>query len=178
MVDAGKSWNPNRGWIAAEDAGVEPRPTKDGWQVRTDHFLVTSNHSQAAAAELATRLERLHQIWRQLFAGFYFSEREVRELFADERSPRERHQPFRVVYHRDQDDYVAALKRRQPRIAETLGIYFDADREAHFFAGDKQNLATLNHEAVHQLFQETRPAARHVGDGSQFLDRRGYRHVF
>ena len=43
-----------------------------------------------------------------------------------------------MFYHRDQDDYVAALERRQPRIAETLGIYFDADREAHFFAGDDQ----------------------------------------
>jgi hypothetical protein len=129
---------------------------------------VTSNHSQAAAAELAARLERLHQIWRQLFAGFYLSEREVRELFAGDRQPRERHRQFHVIYHRDKDDYVAALQRRQPRIAETLGIYFDADREAHFFAGDDQDLATLNHEAVHQLFQETRPAARHVGETANF----------
>ena len=44
---------------------------RDGWQVRTDHFLVTTNHSLDAAAELAARLERLHQVWRQLFAGFY-----------------------------------------------------------------------------------------------------------
>ena len=129
---------------------------------------MTSNHSLAAAADLAARLERLHQIWRQLFAGFYFSEREVRELFAGDRPVRERHQPFHVFYHRDKDDYVAALKRRQPRIAETLGIYFDADREAHFFAGDERNAATLNHEAVHQLFQETRPAARHVGETANF----------
>jgi hypothetical protein len=168
MVDAGKDWNPKSGWIAPGDAEQERRPGKDGWQVRTDHFLVTSNHSQEAAAELAARLERLHQIWRQLFAGFYFSEHEVRELFAGERAARERHRPFRVFYHRDKDDYVAVLQRRQPRIAETLGIYFDADREAHFFAGDEQNLATLNHEAVHQLFQETRPAARHVGETVNF----------
>lgn len=57
---------------------------------------------------------------------------------------------------------------RQLRIAETLGIYFDYDREAHFFAGDERNTATLNHEAVHQLFQETRPAARHVGHTANF----------
>ena len=168
MVDAGKRWDPQRGWIAAGDAQKEQKPTKSGWQARTDHFLVTSNYSQAAAAELAARLERLHQIWRQLFAGFDFTEREVRELFAGERPPRERHQPFHVFYHRDKSDYVAALQRRQPRIAETLGIYFDADREAHFFAGDDQNVATLNHEAVHQLFQETRPAARHVGEVANF----------
>jgi hypothetical protein len=144
------------------------KPGKDGWQVRTDHFMVTSDQSQEAAAKLAAQLERLYQIWRQLFAGFCFSEREVRDLFSGERQPRERHRPFRVFYHRDKDDYVAALQRRQPRIAETLGIYFDADREAHFFAGNDQNTATLNHEAVHQLFQETRPAARHVGDTANF----------
>ena len=168
MVDAGKVWDSKAGWIAAGDVEKVHNPGRDGWQVRTDHFLVTSNLSQEAAAEMAARLERLHQIWRQLFAGFYFSDREVRELFAGERQPRERHRPFHVFYHRDKDDYVAALQRRQPRIAETLGIYFDTDREAHFFAGDERNTATLNHEAVHQLFQETRPAARHVGDTANF----------
>jgi Protein of unknown function (DUF1570) len=168
MVDAGKRWDPKRGWVVADEAPQEQKPTKNGWRVRTDHFFVTSNQSQAAAAEMAARLERLHQIWRQLFAGFNYSEREVRELFVGERPPRERHQPFRVFYHRDKDDYVSALARVQPRIAETLGIYFDADREAHFFAGDDRNVATLNHEAVHQLFQETRPAARHVGELANF----------
>jgi hypothetical protein len=172
MVDAGKVWNPKVGWTTPADAEKTRKPGRDGWQVRTDHFLVTSNASQAAAAELAARLERLHQIWRQHFAGFYFSEREVRELFAGERRPRERHSPFRVYYHRDRSDYVAALKRRQPRIAETLGIYFDTEREAHFFAGDDKNddqkLATLHHEAVHQLFQETRPATRRAGETANF----------
>jgi hypothetical protein len=168
MVAAGKKWDPRAGWIAAGDVATVPKPGKNGWQVRTDNFLVTSNHSQAAAAELAARLERLYQVWRQLFAGFSFTDREVSELFAGKREPRERHRPFRVLYHRDKDDYVASLQRRQRRIAETLGIYFDTDREAHFFAGDNQNVATLNHEAVHQLFQETRPAARHVGDTANF----------
>ena len=168
MVAAGKEWDSQAGWVAKDAGSNERKPGKNGWQVRTDNFLVTSNDSLAAAAELAARLERLYQVWRQLFAGFSYSDREVQQLFAGERKPRERHRPFRVFYHRDKDDYVAALQRRQPRIAETLGIYFDADREAHFFAGDDRNIATLNHEAVHQLFQETRPAARHVGGTANF----------
>jgi hypothetical protein len=168
MIKAGRVWNPQAGWVAADDNARETKPGKDGWQVRTDNFLVTSNASRAAAAELAARLENLYQIWRQLFAGFNFSPAEVRELFALQRDARERHRPFRVVYHRDKDDYVAALERRQPRIAETLGIYFDDDRTAHFFAGDQRNTATLQHEAVHQLFQETRPAARHIGNSANF----------
>lgn len=172
MVTAGKHWDPAAGWINDGDAEQPRKPGRDGWQVRTDNFLVISNHSQQAAAELAAQLERLYQIWRQLFAGFSYSEREVQQLFAGEREPRERHRPFRVFYHRDKHDYVMKLQRRQPRIAETLGIYFDGEREAHFFAGDNEsgepNTATLHHEAVHQLFQETRPAARQVGRDANF----------
>ena len=55
-------------------------------------------------------------------------------LFAGDRNARTQSRPFRVFYYRDQDEYVDALRRRQPRIAETLGIYFDTTREAHFFA--------------------------------------------
>ena len=156
MADAGKTWHPKFGWIVASDApryeagerlvggnwitaeadAARHSAMKNGWQVRTDHFLVTTNHSLEAAVELATRLERLHQVWRQLFAGFYLNERGVGELFESDRDPRSQLRPFRVYYHRDRAEYNAALLRRQPRIAETLGIYFDAEREAHFFAGD------------------------------------------
>ena len=81
MAETGKHWHPERGWVA--DESVPASAKRDRWQVRTDHFLVTSDLSLESAAELAARLERLHQIWRQLFAGFGYSEREVRELFAE-----------------------------------------------------------------------------------------------
>jgi hypothetical protein len=183
MREAGKRWHPKFGWltpgeaaryeagerlagkrwVTADEDAARHRDIKSGWQVRTDHFLVTTNQSLEAAAELAARLERLHQVWRQLFAGFYLKENEVRRLFAGERQPRKQVRPFRVYYHRDRDHYNAALRKKQPRIGETLGIYFDDIREAHFFAGEDQDAGTLYHEAVHQLFQETKPAAKRVG---------------
>jgi hypothetical protein len=113
-------------------------------------------------------LERLYQVWRQLFAGFYYSEKEVRGLFAGDRDARVQARPFRVFYHRDREGYTSALVRRQPRIGQTLGIYFDTYREAHFFAGDKRNTATLFHEAVNQLFQESKPTAKNVGTTANF----------
>ena len=188
MADAGKTWHPKFGWIVASDVpryeagerlvggnwitaeadAARHRDMKNGWQVRTDHFLVTTNHSLEAAVELAARLERLHQVWRQLFAGFYLNERGVRRAVRRRSRAARQLRPFRVYYHRDRAEYNAAFRRRQPRIAETLGIYFDANREAHFFAGDSEQqatrrrgeppVATLYHEAVHQLFQESRPA--------------------
>jgi hypothetical protein len=188
MADAGKTWHAKYGWIAASDssrydagerfvagrwlsaldAATRHREMKNGWQLRTDHFLITTNHSLEAAAELAAKLERLHQVWRQLFAGFYLTEREVGALFSGERVPRRQVRPFRVYYHRTKRQYVAALRGRQPRIADTLGIYFDTHRQAHFFAGAEENAGTLYHEAVHQLFQESRPAARHIGGATNF----------
>jgi hypothetical protein len=183
MREAGKQWHPEFGWltpgevsryeagerlagkrwVTAEEDATRHRDIKNGWQVRTDHFLVTTNHSLEAAAELAARLERLHQVWRQLFAGFYLKENEVRRLFAGERQPRKQVRPCRVYDHRDRGEYNAALRKKQPRIGETLGIYFDDMREAHFFAGEDQDAGTLYHEAVHQLFQETKPGAKRVG---------------
>jgi hypothetical protein len=218
MLDAGKQWHPTFGWLTTEDipryeAGerrvgnrwisaeedtARRRDIKKGWQIRTDHFLVTTNHSLEAGAELAARLERLHQVWRQLFAGFYMTENEVRRLFAGERPPRKQVRPFRVYYHRHRKQYADALRSRQPRIADTLGIYFDDFREAHFFAAAAPNdpasshkagdgiagnasrdaiagpsttdasIPTLHHEAVHQLFQETKPATKHVGALANF----------
>jgi hypothetical protein len=203
MQAAGKTWHPTFGWIAMADvaryekgerllngrwvtAGADAARHSDikhGWELRTDHFLVTTNKSLEAAADLAARLERLYQVWRELYAGFYLSEKEVRGLFASTSQPRAQARPFRVFFHRDRNQYNAALRARQPRIDETLGIYFDAFREAHFFAGDDvvaggspansgvglnsstggPPVATLYHEAVHQLFQESKLTGKHIG---------------
>jgi hypothetical protein len=201
MVEAGKAWHPEFGWltpayvpryeagerlagtrwVSAEEDAARHRDMKKGWQIRTDHFLVTTNHSLEAGVELAARLERLHQVWRQLFAGYYMTENEVRRLFAGQRPPRKQVRPFRVYYHRDKQQYADALRSRQPRVAETLGIYFDDTRESHFYAVDVATdgssvvgttggppVTTLYHEAIHQLFQETKPAAKHVGALANF----------
>lgn len=179
MYDGGKLWDAKRGWVAKDDAKAPAASDKsdaarhadirNGWKVRTDHFQVTTNTSLEGGAVFAAQLEQLYQVWRQMFAGFYYTEKEVRDLFAGERIARWQSHPFRVFYYRDRDEYLNALRRRQPRIAETLGIYFDNTREAHFFAGGHKDItSTLYHEAVHQLFQESKPTAKQVGTFANF----------
>ena len=173
MVDAGKIVAIRRpGWVSSDGRQVGRSPQandKNGWQVRTDHFLVTTNHSLDAAAELAARLERLHQVWRQLFAGFYLPEREVRQLFAGERDARERSRGrfacSTIATATSTSTPSAAASRGSPRRSASTSTPI---REAHFFAGDEQDAGTLYHEAVHQLFQESRPAAKQVGDAANF----------
>ena len=162
-----------RRWVSKE---VDERQHSDidgGWQVRTDHFVVTTNHSPEAGVALAAELENLFQVWRQLFAGYYLSDREIAARYAGERRARKTRRPFRVVYHRDKAGYVEHLRRRQPRVGETLGIYFDTLREAHFYHSDEPSEAarlrpTLYHEAVHQLFQESAPKAKSPGANANY----------
>ncbi|MEM6330167.1 MAG: hypothetical protein AAF790_07955 [Planctomycetota bacterium] len=161
-----------RRWLSAEEDAARHATIATGWQVRTDHFVVTTNHSLQAAAGLAAELERLMQVWRQRFAGYSLSAAEVRERFAGTRTPRGQPRPFSVVYHRDKAGYTAALRHKQPRVGETLGIYFDDLREAHFYADPEADpaaqRATLYHEATHQLFRETRRGRGTAGAQNNF----------
>jgi hypothetical protein len=150
-------------WISAEDDARRHEKIDNGWQLRTDHFLVVTNHSLEAAADLATRLEKLYQIWQQMFGGFYLDQADLQKRFDGQATSGYRSKPFRVTYYRSREEYNAALRRRQPQIEMTLGIYFDTTRSTHFFAGPEQDAGTIYHEAVHQFFHESRPAARNVG---------------
>ncbi len=175
MLETGHVWRREFGWINADhlekyESGLRPWGTRwisveedaerhatidRGWTVRTDHFLITTNVDRAAGAELAVRLETLYQLWRQLFGEFAVTPAELKARLAGAQATGHKRQPFRVVYHRNRDEYNAALVRRQPQIGITLGIYFDAQRESHFFAGEDQDAGTIAHEAVHQFFYES-----------------------
>ncbi len=159
-------------WISAEVDTARHSEIADGWQVRTDHFLVTTNHSPQTGVALAAELEDLFQVWRQLFAGYYLTDREITQRFAGERRAR-KNRPFRIVYHRNKAGYVKHLERRQPRIAQTLGIYFPVLREAHFYHSDDPTEAarlrpTLYHEAVHQLFRESLAGSKKIATDANY----------
>ena len=150
-------------WISAEDDARRHATIDDGWQLRTDHFLVVTDRSLEAATDLATRLEKLYQIWQQMFGGFYLDQADLLRRFDGRETSGYRGKPFRVTYYRSRQEYNDALRQQQPRIDMTLGIYFDKTRSTHFFAGPDQDAGTIHHEAVHQFFQESRAAARNVG---------------
>lgn len=160
-------------WVSAEVDAAQHSKITGGWQTRTDHFLVTTNHSPQAGVALAAELENLFQVWQQLFAGYHLTDREIVQRFAGDRRARKTRRPFRIVYHRNKADYVEHLKRRQPRIAETLGIYFPVLREAHFYHSDDAIEAarlrpTLYHEAVHQLFQESISGSKKIATEANY----------
>jgi len=183
QLEKGEIWHPTFGWIKPEatpryEAGERPLGNRwitveeeskrhakidSGWRIRTDHFFVTSNHSREAAVELATRLETLYQAWRQMFGGFYLSAEELIERFDNPEIGTRQQRPFQVRYYRTRDEYNTALVRQEPQIAMSLGTYFEGTRTSHFFAGAEQDPGTIQHEAVHQFFNESTRSARRVG---------------
>ncbi len=149
-------------WISAEDDSRRHATIDRGWQIRTDHFRVLTNHSRQEAARLAAQLESLYQIWQQLFGGFYLKPPDLLKRFDGQATSGYRRKPFQVIYYRTRDEYNATLRRQQPQIKMTLGIYFDTTRKTHFFAGEAQDTGTINHEAVHQFFYESGRPARNL----------------
>ena len=155
-------------WMPAETEAKLRERISQGWRVESEHYSVLTNDSLESGVQLSERLERLHAVWSQVFAGYVIDDAELLRRFAG-KPPRSRGiRQHKVVYYRTRDEYNAALREQQPRIDITLGIYFDHERTAYFFAGAEQDLGTIWHEATHQLFSESRPTTRNVGRSSNF----------
>ena len=117
---------------------------------------------------MAVQLERLNEIWRQVFVTYYLPEAELKKRFDATTAAHPATHQYHVVYYRDRDEYNAALRPMQPLIGMTQGIYMFDSHTAFFFAGEGQNEQVLFHEATHQLFQEIRPSTRELGRRNNF----------
>lgn len=145
-------------WVtAAEDARIHATPARP-WVVDTENFRIETNHSLEEGVRLAARLEKMTQVWRQLFARYHTSEAEWKRLFdggAPRRDPSKK--PYVVVYYRTRDEYVAALVKQEPMVGITTGIFMNAKDTAYFYAAaDQNNDPILFHETTHQLFALTK----------------------
>ncbi|MDZ4780122.1 MAG: hypothetical protein SGJ19_07720 [Planctomycetia bacterium] len=156
-----------KGWISAEKEAELRSELARGWLVQTEHYSIRTNHSLEAGVKLATRLERLHAVWRQLFVTYYASPRQIAEAFVRKplAAPARR---LQVVYYRDRAEYLSELRAHAAQIEITTGFYLGEKETAYFFAAEEEDVATQYHEATHQLFGESRPIARGVGADGNF----------
>lgn len=158
-------------WISAADDARAHAEIDHGWEILTEHYSVTTNHSLEEGVRLAALLERLYHAWHQAFAAYHVNKAALARLFAGAR-PRPAPKRLHVVYFRNREQYVAALISEQPQINITTGYYSYTGRKAYFFApgpnDDQADHTTLYHEATHQLFSEIRPTAQAVGTRGNF----------
>jgi hypothetical protein len=150
-------------WISAQEDAKLHQDIRTGWDVETEHYTVRTNHSLEAGVALGRKLEKLYELWSQLFVRYYATAEQVIAQFDGRRGSGAELPRHQVVYFRDQHDYNLALGTAYPNIDKTIGAYLQQTRRAYFFAAAKADDRTIYHEATHQLFHESRPIVPDVG---------------
>ena len=82
-----------------------------------------TNHSLEEGVRLASRLERLYDVWRQVFVRYYLSDFELGKLLTGGGLPARAMPRHNVMYFRNREQYNQALKFREPNITITTGYY-------------------------------------------------------
>lgn len=160
-------------WITAEEDAQLHADILNGWVISTEHYNILTNDSIEEAVALGAKLEGLYRVWKQLFICYYATEAQVAGLF-EGRAARLQLPQHNVVYFRNRNEYVTALRPNSPSIEISLGIYIHGRTRVskksamYFFAGEDSDLPTLFHEATHQLFHESRKVSQMVGHGCNF----------
>jgi len=146
--------------VALPDLGFE---AGRHWVVESEHFRITTDHSEQAGAQLAEKLEELYDVWQQLFFSYWSSaavlaRRLEGQVPADRSSTR-----HRVVLFRGREEYLARLQRLEPQIDLTVGLYLETQKTAYFYLDQEPRDDLVFHEVTHQLFSETGRVAPGVG---------------
>lgn len=158
-------------WMSAAKEAELHRKFSNAWEIRTEHYLVKTNHSLERGVQLAKKLEDVHGLFFQLMAGFFNSPEQVRKLFeGSSASLPPMAKPNVVHYYSERQEYLDALKPLTDQPIEiTRGMYFPRLGIAYFFCDpDVNDDSTLYHEATHQLLSGSRPKTGEVGIKSNF----------
>ena len=166
-------------WVSAEeDARVRTAPEKGlGWDVRTEHFRVHTDHSLEEGVRVALALERLHSVWKRLFFSFLANDGQISKWIegpAATRIPGESSRTFEVRHFRRREDYLAAIAKvegKNPINELSAGYYHPKNGKSFFFADTvdgRPDDTSLYHEATHQLFAESRRLSPKFGQHGNF----------
>ena len=149
--DGFRPWK--RKWISVDREAEIRRDFDNAWEIRTDHFLVKTNHSQQRGVEVAKRLEEFHAFFTRTFASFFETPQELEKRFADATTRRRTvTEPLEVHYYATRDEYNQRLVKRIPLIGITNGLYYETDQTCFFYHDpDVVSDHTLFHEATHQI---------------------------
>lgn len=141
-------------WISAEKEAVFRQDFRKAWEIRTEHYLLRTNHSLERGVALASALEEFQRFFQQTFAAFFSNPAQIQRLFAAANSARRpASDPFEVHFYRTREEYNARLiGKYKQQIKITNGLYDTDDRIIYAFHNPEFPAeATLYHEATHQL---------------------------
>jgi hypothetical protein len=156
-------------WLPADQADEMRRDWSRAWQIKTaPHFDIRTNVPLAEAIAFGRRLESLHDLFFSVFADVIG--RDQLPLARRYKNPSTKDEParkkYQVWYFASKDDYLDQVRPRQgPGVEASLGLYIppkearrgDSPR-SYFYRdpnGQIEDVATLYHEASHQLLFES-----------------------
>lgn len=132
-------------------------PAKSYWIGTTNHFYIVSTAGEDQTKKLALKLERWHDVWRQVFFEYYNSRKNLQRWITGKSKPTPSGRKFKVVFFSDRNEYVSNLKDSIAGIEASTGYYNDAAKRSYFFSSDDKSIHdTWRHELTHQMFQESR----------------------
>ncbi len=154
-------------WVSKDEL---PAPSKlaDAAIWQSDHWRISQLGDEAAAARLAARLEETHAVWWQAFGSFAMERGELERRFNGQFRARPSTSSMQAVQFASRQQYIDTLERLEPQIGRTLGIYWMPTQTSYFFEDDDVDATTVFHEAVHQLFAESRRTSRLAGEENGF----------
>ena len=145
------------------------------WSAESEHFRLTTNHSQQEAERLVASLEDLYGVWQQVFFGYWSSAAALARRFDSQPLPARAGSRYKVVLFRERQQYVDRLKPLKPQIELELSVGFYAEsattttaksaptKTAYFYSGAEHAEEKCFHEVTHQLFSETGSVVAPVG---------------
>ncbi len=158
-------------WISVEKEAEFRHDFRKAWDVRTEHYLLKTNHSLERGVALAQSLEEFHRFFVQTFAAFFDDPKEISKKFmnANAAVPM-RGKAFEIHFFRSQDEYIAKLiGKYTQQITITNGLYDTDDQVVYSFDSSAMNAeTTLYHEATHQLLAAQLPVSPIIADQANF----------
>lgn len=135
----------------------------------TPHFNIASRADETTTKFLAEKLERWHDVWRQVMFEFWSRPGAVSRWIDGKGKARKQTRKFDVVFFANREQYVNELQSRVKGVENSTGYYNDSNKTSYFYASeDVRILETWHHELTHQLFQEAIRAKPAPFDG-QFI---------
>jgi len=161
-------------WVTAADDDALPRTLKKPWRYESDHWRIRSSAPPAAAAELATELERSLLIWQQTFGAYAWDPAELERRFKG-RGRMPVRDPYAAILTPSREEYVTEVTKFEPAAIRSDAIYWTPTKTAWFavMPGDGEGVATaeaqtIRHEGAHQLFSEARSTSPLAGERCGF----------
>lgn len=143
-------------WIPADQETSLRQNLDNGWEIRTEHFNIVTNHSLEAAVTLSYHLEDLFYVFQRFFSSAFINQTALEQRLR--RRANKILPPFQVIYFRSRQDYLTHPGLRSAlgdKLAFSSGAYLPHLQTSFFYYAPESDNTSVLHEATHQLFSES-----------------------